>query len=282
MGELGDLLRKAREAKGLSLAQVEEATRIRGAYLQALEEEAFEQLPAPVYTRGFLKNYALYLGLDAQQVLALYSAPEEPVNGVPASPLLDEPLQPLRFQLRRWWPVGLVVLAIALAAAGWWAVQRYGDAITLRWPFTRPAPTAVVTTEPTMTATVAPPTVTPVPPTRTSLPTQTPGLAPTLTAMLTPAALTSLELRVDVIGQRAWLVVQADDQRVFAGILEPGATNTWTARERIIVRCGNAGAVQITLNGHVLGLLGEIGQVVDREWTVAGVATLTPAPTSTP
>jgi hypothetical protein len=87
---------------------------------------------------------------------------------------------------------------------------------------------------------------------------------------------------VNVIGERAWLLVQADDQRVFAGILEPGATNTWTARERIVVRCGNAGAVQVTLNGQLLGRLGEIGQVVDREWTAAGVPTRTPAPTPTP
>ena len=280
MGGLGELLRKAREARGLSLAQVEEATRIRSAYLQALEEEAHEQLPAPVYTKGFLKNYALYLGLDAQQLLALYSAPEAPASGVATSPLLDEPLQPFRLQLRRWWPVGLVVLAIALAAAGWWAVQRYGDRITLRWPFTRLAATA--TPLPTVTATLAPPTATLVPPTITPQPTQTPEFTSTVTLTLTPTAVTALELRVDVIGQRAWLLVQADDQRVFAGILEPGAANTWTARERIVLRCGNSGAVQITLNGQLLGLLGKMGEVVDREWTVAGVPTRTPAPTPTP
>ena len=282
MGELGELLRKTREAMGLSLPQVEEATRIRRAYLQALEEEAFEQLPAPVYTRGFLKNYAFYLGLDAEQLLALYSAPEVVTSGVAASPLLDEPLQPLRFQLRRWWPVGLVILAVALAAVGWWTVQRYGDRITLRWPFARPAATSVVEPTPTETATSAPPTATRIPPSATPLPTQTPESTPALTPTLTPAAVTTLALRVDVIGERAWLLVQADDQRVFAGILEPGATNIWTARERIVVRCGNAGAVQITLNGQLLGLLGEKGQVVDREWTVAGVPTRTPAPTPTP
>jgi cytoskeletal protein RodZ len=282
MGGLGELLRKAREEKGLSLAQVEEATRIRSAYLQALEEEAYEHLPAPVYTKGFLKNYALYLGLDAQQLLALYAAPEALASEAPTSSLLDEPLQPFQVQLRRLWPIGLVVLAVALAIAGWWALQRYGDRITLRWPFAHPAATAVVTPTPTVTATLAPPTATRVPPTMTPAPTQTPAFTPTLTLTLTPAALTTLELRVDVIGQRAWLLVEADDQRVFAGILEPEAANTWTARERIFVRCGNSGALQITLNGQSLGLLGEIGQVVEREWTVAGVPTRTPAPTPTP
>jgi transcriptional regulator with XRE-family HTH domain len=279
MGELGELLRKAREGKGLSLAQVEEATRIRSAYLQALEEDAYERLPAPVYAKGFLKNYALYLGLDAQQLLGLYSVPEAPAGGAPTSVLLDEPLQPFQLRLRRWWPVGLVVLAIALAAAGWWAVQRYGDRIALHWPFGRLAATVVETATPTVAATPVPPTATLVPPTATPLPTQTP-FVPTLTP--TSTGVTGLELGVEVIGARSWLLVQADDEPVFAGILEPGAAQTWTARERIVIRCGYAGAVQLTLNGQPLGLCGEDGQVVDREWTVPGVPTRTPAPTSTP
>ena len=280
MGELGELLRKAREEKGWSLAQVEEATRIRSAYLQALEEEAYDRLPAPVYTRGFLKNYALYLGLDAEHLLTLYSAPQARASEVPISTLLDEPLQPFPRRMRHWRPIALLILAVALVAAGWWAFQRYGDQITLRWPFTRPV--ATLTPTPTMTATLPLPTATQVPATRTPTPTRTSRFTPTLTPTLTPTVVTALELRVDVVGQRAWLLVEADGQPVFAGILEPGASDTWTASERIFVRCGNSGAVQITLNGQLLGRLGETGEVVNREWTVAGVPTRTPALTSIP
>lgn len=279
MGELGELLRKAREEKGLSLVQVEEATRIRSAYLQALEEEAYDRLPAPVYTRGFLRNYALYLGLDAEHLLTLYSAPQARASEVPIPALLNEPLQPFPHRMRRWWPVALLVLAVALVVAGWWAFQRYGDQVTLRWPFIRPA--ATLTPTPTMTATLLPPTATLVSPTRTPTHTRTSRFTPTLSPTLTPTVVTALEFRVDVIGQRAWLLVEADGRPVFAGILEPGASDTWTASERIVVRCGNSGAVQITLNGQLLGLLGEIGQVVEREWTVAGVPTRTPALMST-
>jgi len=280
MGELGELLRKAREEKGLSLAQVEEATRIRSAYLQALEEEAYERLPAPVYVRGFLRNYAVYLGLDPQQVVASYQAPDAPPVMAPTSLALDEPLRPLHVRLRQLWPVGLGLLVVALVVAGWWALPRYGDRFNLSWPFTRP--TAVATPTPTVTPTLAPPTATPVPPTPTQLPTHTAQSTNTPAPALTPTAVTSLELRVEVVNERAWLLVEVDGQPLFAGILEPGATDTWVARERIAVRCGNAGAVRITLNGQSLGLLGEIGQVVDREWTVAGVPTRTPAVTATP
>jgi len=284
MGELGELLRKARQDKGLSLAQVEEATRIRGAYLQALEEEAYDRLPAPVYVKGLLKNYALYLGLDAEQALGLYQAPQAPAVNTSAPLMLDEPLHPLQLQLRQLWPLWLAVLVTILLAAGWWGYPRYRDRLNLRWPFARPAATAAptLTPSPTATITVPAPTATLPPATFTPAPTQTPRPTLTSTQIPTPTTVATLELTVEVVGERAWLLVQADDQAVFAGILEPGATNTWTARERIVLRCGNSGAVQISLNGQSLGQLGDVGQVIEREWTVPGVPTRTPAPSKTP
>lgn len=72
MGELGSLLVQAREAKGLTLEDAERDTRISRRYLQALETEQFDIIPAPVYARGFLRSYSQYLGLDPQEVLALF------------------------------------------------------------------------------------------------------------------------------------------------------------------------------------------------------------------
>lgn len=74
MTEFGQTLRQAREAKGVSLAQVERATRIRKTYLEALEEHQFSQLPASAYARGIVRNYAAYLGLDPAEMLAGYEA----------------------------------------------------------------------------------------------------------------------------------------------------------------------------------------------------------------
>jgi len=62
---IGAGLREARERQGLSLEQAAEATRIAARHLRALEEERFERLPEPVYARGFLREYAGFLGLDA-------------------------------------------------------------------------------------------------------------------------------------------------------------------------------------------------------------------------
>jgi cytoskeleton protein RodZ len=64
--EIGDSLREARVRRGIDFAEAELATKIRGKYLRALEDEQFELLPAQTYVKGFLRTYAEYLGLDGQ------------------------------------------------------------------------------------------------------------------------------------------------------------------------------------------------------------------------
>jgi cytoskeletal protein RodZ len=64
--EIGNSLREARERRGIDFARAEAATKIRGKYLRALEEEQFDVLPAETYVKGFLRTYAEFLGLDGQ------------------------------------------------------------------------------------------------------------------------------------------------------------------------------------------------------------------------
>ena len=66
MFEIGNSLREARLRQGLDFPEIEQATKIRGKYLRALEEEQFEMLPAQTYVKGFLRSYSDYLGLDGQ------------------------------------------------------------------------------------------------------------------------------------------------------------------------------------------------------------------------
>ena len=69
---LGEMLRSARERRGLDRARIERDTRIRERYLSALERGAYDELPGEVYARGFLRTYATYLGLDPDAMVALY------------------------------------------------------------------------------------------------------------------------------------------------------------------------------------------------------------------
>ena len=98
---LPDRLTAARERKGVDLVRAERDTKIRVRYLSALESGDYRDLPGAVYTKGFLRNYAIYLGLDPEDVLRQWrrergeaTAPEAVI--VPPRPL-EEPARPLNF-----------------------------------------------------------------------------------------------------------------------------------------------------------------------------------------
>ena len=98
---LPDRLAAARERKGVDLFRAERDTKIRSRYLAALERGDYRELPGNVYTKGFLRNYAIYLGLDPEDVLRQWrrergdAFPTEPAV-VPPTPILETP-RPLTF-----------------------------------------------------------------------------------------------------------------------------------------------------------------------------------------
>ncbi len=68
--EIGEMLRSRRKELNLSLKDVENATSIRSGYLQAIEEGQMERLISPIYAQGFVKQYAIFLGLDGERLVA--------------------------------------------------------------------------------------------------------------------------------------------------------------------------------------------------------------------
>ncbi len=70
--QVGQILREARTERGIELSEVERVTKIRVKFLQAMEEDRWEALPAPAYARGFLSIYARFLGLDEKALLDQY------------------------------------------------------------------------------------------------------------------------------------------------------------------------------------------------------------------
>ncbi|MGA9348740.1 MAG: RodZ domain-containing protein [Anaerolineae bacterium] len=307
MGDVGQLLQEARQQKGVSLEQVEEATRIRQKFLKALEEEDYTALPAEAYVKGFLRNYALYLGLDPEEVLALYEGRDVKGKAASAKPGFFEPMD-ISLAAPSWLTPDLVIgalLIVALLAFGSWAAWHYlppivrarlssGRAIATATPsptvttseeiILPPAtstatpttmPTAMPIEMPTATSTAMPTVAVVVSPTSTSTPTSVPTRTSAPTGTLTPRVSAGVEVELRIV-EYSWLRVVVDGQEVFAGSLEEGTTHTWRGRESIALRCGNAGGVEATVNGEPLGLLGERGKVVDVEWFVEGV---TPTPT---
>ena len=117
MFEIGNSLREARLRQQLDFAELEQQTKIRSKYLQALEDEQFDVLPAPTYVKGFLRNYAEALGLEGQLYVDEYNS--RFVTGEEETPLRPRDYQRRprpqslgpRFQTRA---VVLVLAAIAV------------------------------------------------------------------------------------------------------------------------------------------------------------------------
>jgi len=116
---VGEILQDARERKGVDLHRAERDTKIRAKHLAALENGDYTELPGTVYARGFLRNYATYLGLDAEEVLADWRMEQEAVAplvhepiAMPPQPMV-EPRGHLRFT-RRVFTVALLVVIIVV------------------------------------------------------------------------------------------------------------------------------------------------------------------------
>src|SRR5580765_85753 len=132
---LPERLYAARERKGVDLYRAERDTKIRSRYLAALERGDYKELPGAVYTKGFLRNYALYLGLDPDEILVQWR--RERGDGAPAQPVIavPRPIAPPRRGLT--FSPGVVVAAlltvVVLLVGAYLAVQilRYNKPPTI-------------------------------------------------------------------------------------------------------------------------------------------------------
>ena len=142
MARLGDTLRGQRERMGLTLEQATEDTRIREKFLTALESGDYQSLPGSVYTKGFLRNYAEYLNLDPDEMVALFTGE----RGASEPPRQFEPMKPLVKRSFIFTPTVLVpvaVLAGIVLFVGYLYYQFTNFAIAPRIDITDPATDAV-------------------------------------------------------------------------------------------------------------------------------------------
>ena len=119
---IGETLRKARTERGVELSEVERATKIRAKFLEAMEEDRWGALPAPVYARGFLDIYAHYLGLDQEALLKEY---RQTVEGEEHEPIPQSVIKPGTLRQTRpvgrtrsinWAPVAKVLAGVIVVA----------------------------------------------------------------------------------------------------------------------------------------------------------------------
>ncbi|WP_027355414.1 helix-turn-helix domain-containing protein [Desulfofundulus thermocisternus] len=253
--ELGKILQEARQARGLSLEQVEKETKIRRRYLEALEKEAFDLLPGRVYVRGFLRTYARYLGLDAEALVARLEEmlPEEVEPVVRAIPGTGEKLRRLPLGRAVYIMAGML-LVFLLLWGGWWILGGSGHTAPDDRAGKQPAAFQGEQVN--------------VPENRVSRDGDRANNKPDAPRPEDKSS-EGVHLVLNVIDETCWMSVMVDGRTMFTGEVAASQSKSFQGRERIWIKLGNAGVVNVKVNGRDLGVLGKRGQVVSREFSAA-------------
>lgn len=246
----GSILRKQRELKGYSLEDAQEETKIQIRYLKALEEENFAIMPGEVFTKGFIRNYSEYLGLNYQEIMKKYYELQGATSAVDEASEVKE--QPTSFseaqeksddevvKITVSWPVIALVLGLVLVSV--WAFSKFTS------------PNEVAHNNPSQQTQ------------------QKPSSQPQASnppKVEKPAPLPAPVYLKTVTTQECWVQVIVDDQKVFEGVLPPETKKEWKGQQKIALKLGNAGGVNVNYNNQELGTLGKKGEVITKVFTPA-------------
>ncbi len=221
MFEIGSTLREARVRRKLTLQQVEEDTKIRVKYVQAMENEDFDVIPSPTYVKGFLRTYTEYLGLDPRMILDEYHSrfmPNEEIEPFSGSSALGRP----RRQRRRSNLAFVAVAALLVLALVWILGRTSGEEGS-----GAPPPVAVVTSTPSRSA--------------------SPSVLPTKSVVPYEGA-----QLVVLTENPCWLEVRRRDATgtvVYLATLPGGASRRFRDRQALYVRFGDPVGVRVRVNG---------------------------------
>jgi cytoskeletal protein RodZ len=240
----GEELRRERVVRDISLEEISIATKISVRLLDALERSDLTRLPAPAFTRGFIRAYANHLGIDAEEKVNAYLADLAAMKTDAEAPASTKRPRPRSRFWRGRKTAGSIVAGVS-------AILLLSGLIA-RPELRRPRPEArrlPATLEPISFRNV---TVSnePTPPIRTEPP---------------PASLPAAEERVVLLLEcdgDSWMELSADGQTVFSGLLRRGERRAFESRQGFRLTLGNAGGVRVTVDGRSLERLGPVGSVL--------------------
>ncbi|MEO8098429.1 MAG: RodZ domain-containing protein [Acidobacteriota bacterium] len=282
MMSVGTVLRNERESQGLALHAIAEELCIMPGYLQAIEADDLAGLPGVFFYKSFVRQYAAALGVDPallKNEIQSATEPSEPLEqpakqsslslglpvghsdtAHPAKPIwVPDPIAEAANRLdvsnrALGWPVAALVVALLGGAAfySWW-----------KQPAAVPAPIQTAQTK-----VESQPVLEPV-----SNGDPAPGLAapPAINVTTSTAddGIRQVELKISA-KETTWLSVTSGGKQIFSGMLFADQTKTLTAVDNARLKVGNAGGLDVQLNGKLVGPLGEHGQVRDVLLTPEG------------
>ncbi len=241
MGDFGENLRREREARGITLENISAVTRIRVGLLEAIENEAFGRLPGGVFNVNFVRQYARQVGLDEEQVVAEFrrlAAPPEEPPAEERAAAVASEYEWDRPSRARAWALAILGLAVVTVTASAWVGWRVWKSRAA--PAKTAAPQAVETS---------------------------------------PAPPADAALRLELLAREmVWLSVHADGAPLFETTLQGGQSRLVTARSEIRLRVGNAGGLQLKLNGTEQPPLGPPGQRMTVDFTPEGMRVVSSTP----
>ncbi len=295
---LGEQLKEVRQTAKLSLDQVAAATKIRKQFIKALEAGDYEAFPAEVYLRGFLENYAAFLGFPQDEVLLQYKR-ERGITGAPTGKrLLDvpqnRPNRISRFSITPrtlWYTAGALGLVIVI---GYLASQVFTAATPPKLEVYRPAANATITTE-TVEVEGRTDSGAQLAINNQPIPTDPDGgfkekvrilpgantirvtaankagkqrvvtrqLVANIPGLASPSPVASpsgLLFTVKIGPDSAYVTINVDGQDAFTGLLLPNTEQSFIAAQRILLTTSNAGSTRVLLNGQDQGVVGNDGQ----------------------
>jgi len=278
--EIGRLLEHRRKERGLTLEEVEQATKIRKRYLTGLERENYAILPDAVYARGFLKTYANYLGLDGEALSRRLksSIRTRRERGIDYDPNpesdFEKPLitpSGLRGTQKRKVTTSAIVtllvavLALAAVIGALYFVGRGAQVSKERNPPSGESPPRQEqqnvagrenAPEAGSTKEVA----------GGSKGTAGEAEKPTVSKQSAPPD--TLRVLVSVTELPSWILIRTDGTTAYEQVAQPGFSQTFEAEQQLYIKSGNAGAVRVEINGQDAGALGGSGEIVARTYTL--------------
>ena len=253
---VGDILRREREKQGLTIADIEQGTSIRGLYIEHIERGNIKELPGLVYAKGFVRNYAKFLRLDAEQLVQQFA---EENGSAPVPPPVEVESPARRISLSNVGDESLSEISIGQQSSSYAGIfgKLAAGIVVLA---------ALVGGGAAVISAINAPAREPVqPPVKAEQPAAAPAAAP---ANPSDTQENADGVRVSVtLTERCWTEVSVDGKSVFEGIIEKGKTENWQGKESVVIRAGNAGALDVTLNGKKLGKFGDNGEVLERRFT---------------
>jgi len=280
MESLGNELKVMREQKGLTLEQIAAETRISAHYLQSLEEGRYSELPGGMYNRAFLRAYCNYLGMDSQAAMERLETELMPPVEKPARSKvrLPQPASSSRSHTLLAWSAMLLI-----SITGLYFTRNWMAAIFAPY-FSSPAERPLVSPSPPAPPEAAPPVPQDVFPASLSSGDETPlslssaalEAAPEIPVAETlPAVPATLRIELQAL-ETCWLYVKTDGGQSTSILLEPGKDQTFDASDQIYLILGNAGGVQLKINGRLARPLGKSGEVVKMLINQQNLNDLTP------